>query len=178
MRLNIVSSKALKLLQNITSLGKINKLLLPLNEEFKRDEPYEYFAIKDYCPHVYEETISLLIELSIMLRRESEQLEKYGKSINNKVKYSNIAKYISNTKDISFSDALSKIIHSDRIDLQMKDKSGNIGYGYEIDRNCEFTEFAMINGKEKDGTEYQALVDIKKLCINAFMIGADNYYMM
>ena len=178
MQLNVISSKALKLLQNIKSLDKINKILLPLNEEFKTDDPYEYFSIKDYYPFVYEDAISVLIELSIMLRREAEQLEKYGESINKRVKYSNVAKYKFSNKDISFSDVLSKIIHSHKISFQMKDKNGDVGYGYEIDRNCSFTGMAVIEGKEKDGSDYQVIVDVEKLCVNAFMVGADKYCMI
>lgn len=178
MQLNIISSKALKLLQNIKSLEKINKILLPLNEDFKKDEPYEYFKIKDYYPHIYEESICLLIELSIMLRKKSELFEKYGMSIYKKVKYSNTAKYMLSNKDISFLEALSKIIHAYKIVFQMKDKHNSIGYGYEIDRNCSFTGKAIIEGKEKDGSVFQVLIDVEKICVNAFMLGADEYIMI
>ena len=93
----------------------------------------------------------------------------FGTSSNNsKVKFSNTAKYVDSKKDISFSDSLSKIIHASKIDFQMETKNGHIGYGYHIDRNSDFTGYALIIGTEKDGKEYQALVDIKKLCINIF----------
>lgn len=176
--LKSISNKALRLLQNISSLGQLNRMLLPLNEEFKKENPYEYFAIRDYYPHLYEESINLLIELSVLLRRESESYDKYKMSINSKVKYSNVAKYIDGKKDISFSDVLSKIIHASKIDFQMKTKNGYIGYVYEIDRNSEFTGYALITGTEKEGTEYHALVDVKKLCINAFIVDAQEYVMI
>ena len=45
--MDIISKKALRLLQNIYSFDKINKKLLPLDEEYKPEEEYNYFKIKE-----------------------------------------------------------------------------------------------------------------------------------
>ena len=172
---NAITTKSLKVLQNILSIGKLNKLLLPLNDEFKKESQYDYFVIEDYFPFLYEETINLVIELAVLLRRESEQLSEYGISINNKVKYSNVGKHMDNYVDVSFSDVLSKIIHCDDIKLQSINGSKNVLYGYEADKHCEFTGNAMIKGTKQDGTPYQIIIDIKKICINAFMVSANEF---
>lgn len=122
-----ISHKALRLLQNLFSLKDINKLILPLNNEYKPEEEYSYFATEDYYPIIYEESVSLVIEIAVLMRREAEQLDKYKESLNAKVKYPNVSKDVESSKDISFVDTLSKIVHSDDILLEVKDKNGNIG---------------------------------------------------
>lgn len=166
-----IQLKALRILQNLISLRKINKLLLPLNTEFEiKDNPFQFFSTLDYYPIVYEETIALLIELSINVRRELEQLKKFKGYI--KFKYPNVGKFCKERKDISFEKILSKIIHSNNIELQTKDQDGNLFYGYEGKRENEFTGLAVINGTDRDNNPYSATVDIYKICVNCFMIDA------
>ena len=173
-----ISHKALRLLQNIFSLKEINRLILPLNNEYKPEEEYSYFATEDYYPIIYEESVSLVIEIAVLMRREAEQLDKYKENLNTKVKYSNVSKDIGNGKDISFVDTLSKIVHSDDILLEVKDKNGNIGYRYELDRDCFFTGFALCKGTDKDKNPQTIKIDIKRFCINVFMFKADRCDMM
>lgn len=168
-----ISHKALRLLQNLFSLRDINKLILPLNNEYKPEEEYGYFATEDYYPIIYEESVSLVIEIAVLMRREAEQLDKYKESLNAKVKYSNVSKDIESCKDISFVDTLSKIVHSDDILLEVTDKNGNIGYSYELDRNCFFTGFALCKGTDKDKNSQTIKIDIKRFCINVFIFKAD-----
>lgn len=169
------TEKALRLLQNISSFEKINKKLLPLNQEYSSSRDCDYFAIEDYFPFVYEECIELLIELAVFMRKESEKLKEYGESISTKVKYSSTSKYLDG-RDISFDATLSKIIHATNISFELKSFDGMIGYGYEVDRNSYFTGFALICGDEKDGTKYQAKIDITKFCVNVFMVTAHRGY--
>ena len=173
-----ISHKALRLLQNIFSLKDINKLILPLNNEYKPEEEYGYFSTEDYYPIIYEESVSLIIEIAVLMRREAEQLDKYKESLNAKVKYSNISKDIDNDKDISFVDTLSKIVHSDDILIEVKDKNGIIGYSYELDRDCFFTGFALCKGTDKDKNPQTIKFDIKRFCINVFMFKAHRYDMI
>ena len=168
-----ISYKALRLLQNIVSLKDINKLILPLNNEYKPEEEYSYFATEDYYPIIYEESVSLVIEIAVLMRREAEQLDKYKENLNTKVKYSNVSKDIGNGKDISFVDTLSKIVHSDDILLEVKDKNGNIGYSYELDRDCYFTGLALCKGTDKNNAPQTIKIDLKRFCINVFMFKAD-----
>lgn len=172
-KMDKISHKALRLLQNIFSLKEINKIILPLNKERQPEEEYGYFAIEDYYPIIYEESILLIIEIAVLMRREAEQLDKYNESLNAKVKYSNVSKDIQNVKDISFVDTLSKIVHSDDILLEVKDRNGNIGYSYELDRDCYFTGFALCKGTDKNNTPQTIKIDIKRFCINVFMFNAD-----
>ena len=102
-----------------------------------------------------------------------EQLDKYNESLNAKVKYSNISKDMQNAKDISFVDTLSKIVHSNAILLEVKDKNENIGYGYKLDRDCYFTGYALCEGTDKNNTPQTIKIDIKRFCINVFMFKAD-----
>ena len=173
-----ISHKALRLLQNLFSLKDINKLILPLNNEYKPEEEYSYFATEDYYPIIYEESVSLVIEIAVLMRREAEQLDKYKESLNAKVKYPNVSKDVESSKDISFVDTLSKIVHSDDILLEVKDKNGNIGYSYELDRYCFFTGFALCKGTDKDKNPQTIKIDIKRFCINVFMFKADRYDMI
>ena len=173
-----ISHKALRLLQNIFSLKDINKLILPLNNEYKPDEEYSYFSTEDYYSIIYEESVSLIIEIAVLMRREAEQLDKYKENLNAKVKYSNVSKDIENGKDISFLNTLSKIVHSDDILLEVKDGHGNIGYSYELDRDCYFTGFALCKGTDKNNTPQTIKIDIKRFCINVFMFKADRCDMM
>ena len=173
-----ISHKALRLLQNIVSLKDINKLILPLNNEYKPEEEYSYFATEDYYPIIYEESVSLVIEIAVLMRREAEQLDKYKENLNTKVKYSNVSKDIGNGKDISFVDTLSKIVHSDDILLEVKDKNGNIGYSYELDRDCYFTGLALCKGTDKNNAPQTIKIDLKRFCINVFMFKADRCEMM
>ena len=173
-----ISHKALRLLQNLFSLKDINKLILPLNNEYKPEEEYSYFAIEDYYPIIYEESVSLIIEIAVLMRREAEQLDKYKESLNAKVKYSNVSKDVQNGKDISFVDTLSKIVHSDDILLEVKDKNGNTGYSYELDRDCYFTGFALCKGTDKEKMPQTIKIDIKRFCINVFMFKADRIDMI
>ena len=173
-----ISYKALRLLQNIVSLKDINKLILPLNNEYKPEEEYSYFATEDYYPIIYEESVSLVIEIAVLMRREAEQLDKYKENLNTKVKYSNVSKDIGNGKDISFVDTLSKIVHSDDILLEVKDKNGNIGYSYELDRDCYFTGLALCKGTDKNNAPQTIKIDLKRFCINVFMFKADRCEMM
>ena len=168
-----ISHKALRLLQNLFSLKDINKLILPLNNEYKPEEEYSYFATEDYYPIIYEESVSLVIEIAVLMRREAEQLDKYKESLNAKVKYPNVSKDVESSKDISFVDTLSKKVHSDDILLEVKDKNGNIGYSYELDRDCFFTGFALCKGTDKDKKPQTIRIDIKRFCINVFMFKAD-----
>ena len=168
-----ISHKALRLLQNLFSLENINKLILPLNNEYKPEEEYSYFATEDYYPIIYEESVSLIIERAVLMRREAEQLDKYKESLNAKVKYSNVGKDIESSKDISFVDTLSKIVHSDDILLEVKNRNGNTGYGYNLDRDCYFTGYALCEGTDKNNTPQTIKIDIKHFCINVFMFKAD-----
>ena len=169
------TEKALKLLQNISSFEKINKKLLSLNQEYTPRRDCDYFAIEDYFPFVYEECIELLVELAVFMRKKSEKFKEYGESINAKVKYSNTSKYLDG-RDITFDATLSKIIHATNISFELKSFDGMIGYGYAVDRNSSFTGFALICGEEKDGTKYQAKIDIIKFCVNVFMVTAHRDY--
>ena len=175
--MDIISTKALRLLQNLCSLKEINKKLLPLNDEFKPSKEYEYFSIKDYFPYIYEESINLLIELSILMRREAEKEIKYGCSINSKVKYSSMASYESGGS-ISFYDILSKIIHAEEIEYEMKIGDKICGYGYSSDRNSHFSGNAIITGLDKSSKKYTAKIDVIKFCINIFSYTADQYDLM
>lgn len=170
-----ISLKALRLLQNIFSLKEINKIILPLNNEYKPEEEYSHFETEDYYTVIHEEAIALIIEIAVLMRREAEKLKKHKENINAKVKYSNISKDIQNDKDISFVDTLSKIVHSDDILLEVKDKNGNKGYGYELDRDCYFTGFALCKGTDKNNIPQTIKIDIKRFCINVFMFKADKY---
>ena len=173
-----ISHKALRLLQNLFSLKDINKLILPLNNEYKPEEEYSYFATEDYYPIIYEESVSLVIEIAVLMRREAEQLDKYKESLNAKVKYPNVSKDVESSKDISFVDTLSKIVHSDDILLEVKDKNGNIGYSYELDRDCYFTGLALCKGTDKNNAPQTIKIDLKRFCINVFMFKADRCEMM
>lgn len=51
--MDVITEKALRLLQNIFSFDKINKRILPLDEEFKPEDGYDYFKIKDYFGNNY-----------------------------------------------------------------------------------------------------------------------------
>lgn len=82
--------KSIGILQNIYSFDKINKKLLPLDEEYKPEEEYNYFKIKDYFKYVNEENMQKLIELSVFMKRKAEEDRKYGNSMNSLVKYSNV----------------------------------------------------------------------------------------
>lgn len=167
-----ITKKALTILQAIYSMGNINKKVLPLNDEYKTDSPFEYFHMPDIYPIVYEDTICKIIELSILLRREKEFLDDCKENINTKVKFSNIGKYVNTNEDVSFSKSLSKIVHAKSIELQSKDKKDNIGYGYTIDRNCEFTGVLRIGVIEIDKSYSTIDINIEKFCINAMMLFA------
>lgn len=112
------------------------------------------------------------------MRREAEQLDKYKESLNAKVKYSNVSKDVANNRDISFLNTLSKIVHSDDILLEVKDGHGNIGYSYELDRDCCFTGFALCKGTDKNNAPQTIKIDIKRFCVNVFMFKADRCDMM
>lgn len=71
--MDLITEKALRLLQNIFSFEKINEKILPLEREFKPKEEYEYFEITNYFEFVNEKNIQKLIELAIFMRRESEK---------------------------------------------------------------------------------------------------------
>ena len=71
--MDLITEKALRLLQNIFSFEKINEKILPLEREFKLEEEYEYFEITNYFEFVNEKNIQKLIELAIFMRRESEK---------------------------------------------------------------------------------------------------------
>lgn len=176
--MDIITEKALRLLQNIYSFDRINKRILPLDEEFRPEEEYEYFKIKDYFEYVNEESIQILIELSVCMRRKAEEERKYGCNINSLVKYSNIGQYLDGTVSVDFESALSKIIHAENIQFEYEDTQKRISYGYDSDRNCRFTSFVLISGTQKDGREYQAKIDVIKFCVNVFKYTADRYYMM
>lgn len=176
--MDINNEKALRLLQNIYSFEKINKRILPLDEEFKPDEEYEYFKIKDYFSYVNEESVQKLIELSVFMRRKAEEERKYDSNINSLVKYSNIGQYLNGDGDIGFESSLSKIIHAEDIQFEYEDAQKIKSYGYEGDRNCKFTGFALVTGKKKDGSYYQAKIDVIKFCVNVFAYTADRYELM
>lgn len=65
--MDIITEKALRLLQNIFSFDKINKRILPLDEEFKPEDGYDYFKIKNYFGYVNDNNIQILIELSVFM---------------------------------------------------------------------------------------------------------------
>ena len=50
--MDLITEKALRLLQNIFSFEKINEKILPLEREFKPEEEYEYFEITNYFEFV------------------------------------------------------------------------------------------------------------------------------
>ena len=176
--MDIITEKALRLLQNIYSFDKINKRILPLDEEYKPDDEYEYFKIKDYFEYVNEESIQKLIELSVFMRRKAEEEKRYSCSINSLVKYSNIGQYLDGNKSIDFEEALSKIIHADNIQFEYGSHCGAKTYGYDSDRNSKYTGNVLISGTQKDGSQYQAKIDVIKFCVNVFLYTADRYSMM
>jgi len=169
----LLSAKAIRLLQGIFALKKLNKILLPLNDEYDvKDDPFHCFAIIDYYPLVYEDSIALMLELAVTARRE---IEKYG-SVQTRVKYPNIGKYCDRNEDISFEKSLSKIIHAKTIRLQTKSDDGQVSYGYDGNRNSAFTGFALISGDEQDGTLYKATIDIIRMCVDIVMMDALSSY--
>ena len=172
-----ISLKSLRLLQNIYSLKELNKKILPLNQEYDPKDEYGYFATEDYYPIIYEESVSLLVEIAVLMRREAEYLKKLGSNLHTKIKYINVAKDTQTNQDISFVDALSKIVHSEDILLQVKDTAGTIGYGYETDRNCSFTGVALSKGTDKNNNPQTIIIDITKFCVNVFMYKAEKYEM-
>lgn len=176
--MDIITEKALRLLQNMFSFDEINKRILPLDEDLKPEEEYEYFKIVDYFVYVNEENIQKLIELSVFMRRKSEELKNNGVSINSIVKYSNIGQYLDSKKCIDFEDALSKIIHADNIQFEYEGDYGFKSYGYDSDRNSKYTGNVLINGTKKDGSAYQAIIDVIKFCVNVFIYTAERYSMM
>jgi len=176
--MDLITEKALRLLQNIFSFEKINKKILPLEREFKPEEEYEYFEITNYFEFVNEENIQKLIELAIFMRRESEKNKSYNVAINSLVKYTTIGNYFNDTTaSIDFDDALSKIIHANNIQIEYKNKNGEITYGYIIDKNSKYTGYVLIEDVKKDGNKYKAIINVIKFCINAFMYTADRYTM-
>ena len=176
--MDLITEKALRLLQNIFSFEKINKKILPLEREFKPEEEYEYFEITNYFEFVNEENIQKLIELAIFMRRESEKNKSYNVAINNLVKYTTIGNYLNDTRaSIDFDDALSKIIHANDILFEYKSKNGVITYGYIVDKNSKYTGCVLIEGVKKDGNKYKAIINVIKFCINVFMYTADRYTM-
>lgn len=165
----LLSTKAIRLLQGIFALKKLNKLLLPLNDEYDiKDDPFHCFAIIDYYPLVYEDSIALMIELAVTARRE---IEKYG-PVQAKIKYPNIGKYCDRNEDISFEKSLSKIIHAKIISLQTKSDDGQVSYGYDGNRKNEFTGFALISGDDQAGTPYKATINIMRMCVDIVMMDA------
>lgn len=58
--MDLITEKALRLLQNIFSFEKINKKILPLERKFKSEEEYEYFEITNYFEFINEENIQKL----------------------------------------------------------------------------------------------------------------------
>lgn len=177
--MDLTSSKALKLLQNIHSLDKINKLVLPVNESHKNEEAYDFVEVADYYSHIYEECVAILLELSVIMRREAEKLALCGLSINAKVKFSNVGKYKDSATDVSFYDTLSKIIHSTQIDFEVQSPKGQIAVGYELGKNCKFTGSAIIHSTEKDNiTPCIIKIDVSKFCVNVFMLTAEEYSML
>ena len=176
--MDFISKKALRILQNIYSFDKINKKLLPLDEEYKPEEEYNYFKIKDYFEYVNEENLQKIIELSVFMRRKAEEERKYGKSMNSLVKYSNVGQYIDDASSIDFESALSKIIHAYNIQFEYEDVQGVKSYGYDSDRNSKYTGNVLICGKKRDGSDYHGKIDIIKFCINVFVYTADHYSMM
>lgn len=176
--MDLITEKALSLLQNIFSFEKINKKILPLEREFKPEEEYEYFEITNYFEFVNEENIQKLIELAIFMRRESEKNKNYNVAINNLVKYTTIGNYLNDTRaSIDFDDALSKIIHANDIRFEYKNKNGEITYGHINNKNSKYTGCVLIEGVKKDGNKYEAIIDVIKFCINVFMYTADRYTM-
>lgn len=165
-----ISQKALTILQSIYSLGKINKKFIPLIKELETDSSFEGNLLPDYYPMIYEKTINTIIELSVLLRRGKETLESYGYNINKLVKYSNVGKNEGTKDHLSFAKSLSKIIHSKQLYLQVIDINGDIGYAYNVDRNCEFTGKLSVLTEEKDKTLSTYEIDLTKFCLNAMMI--------
>ena len=176
--MDIITEKALRLLQNMFSFDEINKRILPLDEEFKPEDDYDYFKIKDYFGHVNDNNIQILIELSVFMRRKAEEERKFKASSNALVKYSNIGQYLNKNECIDFEEALSKIIHADNIQFEFESKNGLKTYGYSSDRNSKYTGLVLIDGKKKDGNYYQAKIDVIKFCINVFVYTADRYTMI
>lgn len=175
MKVDDIVKKALVIMQSIYSLGEINRKTIPLNKEFETNSPFEYFQLPDFYPVIYEDTICKIIELAVLLRREKEKLDRYGEKINTKVKYPNVGKNITTQKHVAFDDALSKIIHSKEIYLQVKDLAGVVGYSYDTDRNCEFTGQLRIVSVEKDGATTSKIdIDLEKFCVNVMMLNAKN----
>lgn len=177
MQIDEITKKAIQIMQSIYSLGKISKKLIPLNKEFETGSPVEYFHVPDFYPIIYEDTICKVIELSILLRREKEYLESIGEKISKKVKYSNVGKNVVTNVDVAFDDALSKIIHSKQIYLQVKDIEGTIGFSYDTDRNCGFTGILRIVTEGNDKvTIFTIDIDLEKFCTDAMMINAKTTY--
>lgn len=112
------------------------------------------------------------------MRRESEKNKSYNVAINSLVKYTTIGNYLNDTRaSIDFDDALSKIIHTNDIQFEYKNKNGEITYGYIIDKNSKYTGYVLIEGAKRDGNKYKAIIDVIKFCINVFMYTADRYTM-
>ena len=176
--MDFISEKALRILQNIYSFDKINRRLLPLDEEYRPEEEYNYFKIKDYFIYVNDENLQKLVELSVFMRKKAEEEKKYGNNINSLVKYSNIGNYTDASGPIDFESSLSKIIHADNIQFEYEDTQGIKSYGYDSDRNSKYTGFVLIEGIKRDGSNYQVKIDIIKFCINVFVYTADRYSMM
>ena len=163
-------------MQNLISLSEINKRILPLEKKIQHsfdDDHTRYFSTFDFYPFIYEESITLLIELAIMMRRQIDFEKEYDQTYDyGKIKYPNIGKYADRPTEIGLYKALSKIIHADTIEFEVIGKDGSKGYGYLMERDCYFSENALITGREKGDSQYSAIIDTKKLCINAFMMNA------
>lgn len=171
--MNIIAQKTINLMKNLYSLKDINKTLKELSETKEILNPEHNLILPDYYVEIFEESFSLLIELSILLRRECEKLKKLGVSVNSSVKYVNVAKVKDTSKDISFEEILSKIIHASRLTFIMKEPNGRVGNAFAISRNSYFTNAATIRTIDKLGNDFLIDIDLKKFCINAMQIGSE-----
>lgn len=174
----IIVQKTIDLMKNIYSLKEINKVVLSLENEKQIFNSEKNLYIPNFYKDIYEESISLLVELSILLRRECEQLQKAGISVNSSVKYCNIGKFANTNQSISFYDMLSKIVHASRVAFTMKEPNGKIGLGFTISLNSFFTGYATIRVTDKQGFASLVEIDLKKFCSNAFQIGAETQFLI
>ena len=162
-----------------TQLAEVQRTLAVEEARVGEDRNEAYIAsLREYEKYLLDGNKLYKASLELRLEQEKNQLDKYKESLNAKVKYSNVSKDVQNGKDISFVDTLSKIVHSDDILLEVKDKNGNTGYSYELDRDCYFTGFALCKGTDKEKMPQTIKIDIKRFCINVFMFKADRIDMI
>lgn len=113
---------------------------------------------------------SLIIDIATPLRQIAENYERYGESINRKIKYTSIGVNKGSKTSCSFVECLSKIIHANSIEYEMENKDSEKSIGYEIGENGWFTGKLHLKGKDKKGKDECIVVDVEKLCFNALII--------